>query len=139
MELPEHLISDQIKRGAIFFSNIFEEIGHPKYFIVVGVAENTIVGFFFINSDIHPSIKNKPELLNMQCPLKRSDYPFLKYDSFLCATNIITRSKDNLIKSIRTGNTTYVGDLKEDLMESILHYARESRLFKPIEKKQFFY
>lgn len=41
------LSSVLIKRGSIFHSCEFKDIGHCKYFIVIGEDRNNYVGFFF--------------------------------------------------------------------------------------------
>lgn len=50
-------IADSIKRGDILLSE-FDGIDHRKFFVVMGVSEDKICGFFFINSNIHPAIFN---------------------------------------------------------------------------------
>lgn len=139
MELPASIIEETIKRGTILLSSIFEEIDHCKYFVIIGVSEEYIAGFFFINSNIHPSLYSKQEQLSMQYPIKRSDYKFLKYDSFLCATNILTRSKKQLAESVKKGMTKVIGELKDEHLNDVLEMARNSILFSKIEKRKYFY
>lgn len=86
MEIPVSLLEHSIRRGTILHSTFFEEIGHGKFFAVMGISQDSVAGFFFINSNIHPAIFGKPEQLALQYPLKKEHYSFLKYDSFLCAT-----------------------------------------------------
>lgn len=69
MEIPVTAIADSIKRGDILLSE-FDGIDHRKFFVVMGVSEDKICGFFFINSNIHPAIFNKQEQLNLQYPLR---------------------------------------------------------------------
>lgn len=57
MEIPVTAIADSIKRGDILLSE-FDGIDHRKFFVVMGVSEDKICGFFFINSNIHPAIFN---------------------------------------------------------------------------------
>lgn len=118
---------------------MFEEIGHGKFFVVMGVTKDFIAGFFFINSNIHKSLMGKPEQLAMQYLLKHTDYDFLRYDSFLCASNIIRRHKNYIAHSIAIGKTELVGNLKEEHLKDVLEMARESRLFSKVEKEMFFY
>ncbi len=139
MELPANLIESSITRGTILHSTIFEEIDHGKYFVIIGVSEEQIAGFFFINSNIHPSLESKPEQFSMQYPMKKADYPFLRYDSFLCATNIITKKRSDLVKSIQSNITTIIGSMKKEHVLDVLEMVRESRLFSKIEKRKFFY
>lgn len=139
MEIPESAISDQIRRGVILHSDMFEDIDHGKFFVVMGVSKDFIAGFFFINSNIHRSLFGKQEQLNMQYPLKKSDYNFLKYDSFLCASSLIRRHKNYICQSISYGETKFIGNLKEEHIEEVLQMARESRLFSKKDKQDFFY
>ena len=88
MELPRTLIESRIDRGAILHSTMFENIDHGKLFVIVGVNEEHVAGFFFINSNINIHIEGKQEQMDMQYPLRKADYSFLRYDSFLSATRI---------------------------------------------------
>lgn len=139
MELPIELIQLSIKRGSILLSDSFEDIDHAKFFAVIGVYKDKIAGFFFINSRIHPIIQAKPEQYAMQYQLRRRDYDFLRYDSFLSANNLLTRPIADLVKSMQEGQTSVVGQLIDEDLSSILIACRESDLFSPKEKRQFFY
>lgn len=139
MEIPVSLLEDNIRRGTILHSTFFEEIGHGKFFAVMGISQDSVAGFFFINSNIHPAIFGKPEQLALQYPLKKEHYGFLKYDSFLCATNIVTCSRNRLAESILCGKTSVKGDLREQDLSQILSLVRQSGLFSNIEKLSYFY
>ncbi|MBD9177580.1 MAG: hypothetical protein EGP82_00105 [Odoribacter splanchnicus] len=139
MELPVSLLAASIKRGSILHSTIFENIDHGKFFVIIGITEEYIAGFFFINSNIHKSLWGKQEQLAMQYPLKHTDYTFLEYDSFLCATDILKREKEELVKSISEGVTSIIGYLQEDHLQEILEMVRQSKLFSNKDKRDFFY
>ena len=139
MELPKAAYESLITRGTILGASDFEDIDHEKFFVIIGVYDDCIAGFFFINSNIHPSIQKKPEQLAMQYFMKRSDYSFLKYDSFLCATNILTRKKSELAENIQKGTIKIYDSMKEEHLEDLLEKLRESKLFSKIDKKRFFY
>ena len=117
---------------------MFNDIDHGKFFVVIGVSKDFIVGFFFINTNIHKSLYNKQEQFSMQYPLKHSDYDFLRYDSFLCATNIITRDRHYIAESIKAGKTQYIGELNQGHLEEVLEMVRNSKLFSKMEKEAFF-
>ena len=102
MEIPVSAIADSIQRGDILLSE-FDGIDHRKFFVVMGVSEDKICGFFFINSNIHPAIFNKQDQLDLQYPLNHTDYPFLKYDSFLCASSVIERKISDISAGIQIG------------------------------------
>lgn len=139
MELPSALIGDTIRRGQIFHSSIFQDINHGKFFVVIGVTETEVAGFFYINSKVNTNVQKKPDQLAMQYLIKAADYPFLKYDSYINATNVITRSKDELTKSIEEGRTCLVSSMNDDHLDDLLDKVRGSKLFSPIDKKSYFY
>jgi len=139
MELPVELTENLIERGSILHSDIFADIDHGKFFVIIGVDKDFIAGFFFINSNINKAIWNKEDQLAMQYHLKKEDYDFLRYNSFLNATNIITRSRKELSESIREGRTSMIGHLKQEHLDDVLDMVRNSKLFNKIEKSRFFY
>ena len=139
MEVPSSLIESQIDRGTILHSTMFENIDHGKFFVIIGVNEEYIAGFFFINSNINIYINGKQEQLNMQYPLRKADYDFLKYDSFLSATNIEKIPRSKIVDTISTGITEIIGTMKQEHIDELLEKARESILFSPKQIKQFFY
>lgn len=139
MDLPAQLLQLSIARGSILLSDSFEDIDHAKFFAIIGVYEDTIAGFFFINSRIHPIIEAKPEQFAMQYPLRKSDYEFLKYDSFLGANELQTRPIASLVKSMQDGQTSIVGQLTDEDLAVVLDACRNSELFSAKEKRQFFY
>lgn len=139
MQLPSQLVNNFIKRGSILHSTDFKDIDHGKFFVIIGVTDNCIAGFFFINSRIHPSIIGKSEQFAMQYPLKASNYEFLKYDSFLSASTIIKKSKAEISKSIEFNMTTFKGSLIQEDLDNVLEMLRASKLYSKKEKELFFY
>lgn len=139
MELPATLIDSTIRRGQIFHSSIFDDIDHGKFFVVIGVTDNEVAGFFYINSNINPNVNRKQEQTLMQYKILAQDYNFLKHDSYINATNIITRSKKELNESVTAGRTSLIDSLKNEHLTQLLEKVRNSKLFSPIEKKKFFY
>lgn len=137
MNVPETLLAEQVDRGTILLSNIFDDIDHSKFFVIIGVSETHVAGFFFINSNINRYIMGKPEQLAMQYQMRKADYPFLKYDSFLSATAIRKIPKTKLAETISDGRTKFVGVMKEQHIDEILEAARNSILFSKAEKRQF--
>ena len=137
MELPIQVITQNIQRGDILLSD-FDGIDHRKFFVVMGINEAKVCGFFFINSNIQRAIFNKQELLDMQYPLKHSDYPFLKYDSFLCASSVIERSVEAISKGIDDGTTTIIGRLKDEHIEDVIDMVRNSKVISNKQKQMFF-
>ena len=139
MELPVVLVDHTIRRGQIFHSTMFDDIDHGKFFVVIGVTDEEVAGFFYVNSNINSNVITKQEQYAMQYKILAQDYAFLKYDSYINATNIITRSKKELSESISAGRTTLVDSLQDKHLDELLKKVRESRLFSKFEKRKFFY
>ena len=59
MDLPVTLVDSLVCRGQILHSDIFEDIDHAKFLVVIGVSDESIAGFFHINSKINRFINNK--------------------------------------------------------------------------------
>ncbi len=139
MEIPLQLLSVHIDRGAILHSYGFEDIDHGKFFVIVGVSKEMVAGFFYINSNINRYIYSKPELFAMQCPIKKEDYPFLKYDSFICGSDLIKLPKSIIVRQLQEDKAQFVGRLKDDDMTMLLEAARKSEIFNKADIRSFFY
>lgn len=139
MEIPNSLLEQQIDRGTILHSTMFENIDHGKFFVIIGVNEEFVAGFFFVNSNVNIHIEDKQEQLDMQYPLRKSDYNFLHHDSFLSATKIEKIKRSRLIETINDGITEIIGNMRKEHMDELLERARESILFSKQQIKQFLY
>ena len=138
MEIPVSLIECSIGRGDILLSE-FDGIDHQKFFVVMGVSEDKVCGFFFINSNIHPAIFNKQEQLNLQYPLLHRDYEFLKYNSFLCASSVIERKLSDITEGIKNRTTMVIGKMKEEHVAEVVEMVRASKVTSDRHKRMFFY
>lgn len=139
MELPSELLQVLVERGQILYSNIFTNIDHPKFFVVVGVTDDEIAGFFYINSRINTNVNTKEEQLRLQYPISKDDYDFLSHDSYISATNVVTLPKNVIVQSMQQGQTLVKGKRLNYHMNDILNKVRSSRLFSKIIKDRFFY
>ena len=139
MKLPSELVKILVERGQILYSNIFANIDHPKFFVVVGVTEDEVAGFFYINSRINTNVNTKEEQLRLQFPISKDDYDFLSHDSYISATNVVTLPRDVIVRSMQSGQTLIKGKLLDNHMNDILDKVRSSRLFSKITKDRFFY
>lgn len=138
MDLPDSLISSiAIGRGTILLSSLFKEIGHSKFFVIIGEGAEDLIGFFFINSDIHPHIMRKQAYLDLQYPIRSEDYPFLSHLSFVCASDVKRLKKSIVVDSITKGETSIKGMLHDEHLSEILALVRTSPLFSKADKHFF--
>jgi len=126
-----------ITRGTVLHGN-FDNIDHLKFFVVIGENDRQLVGFFFINSDIHQSVRNKQDQFEMQMQIRRADYSFLNHDSFIGADKIKTISKNRIVSDVANQTTQIKGSLTEEDLNMLLETIRGSKLFSKIEKDTFF-
>ena len=128
---------DLIKRGAILHSETFDFVDHGKFFFIMCVSHGEVAGFFFINSVINKWIHGKEEMLAMQYPMRKADYGFLRYDSFLAAQELLKIPISKIESDMEKWQTIFKALMKEEHVNEVLQLARHSKLFKPKDKKNF--
>jgi disulfide oxidoreductase YuzD len=133
-----YLTKLQIQRGAIFHSKNINNITHGKFFVVVGQDEENIVGFFFINSKIDNSIIANKSFFDMQMPIKKENYPFLDYLSYIDCHEIKKIRKEDFCERIESNDIEYKTILIEEDLRLMMEAVRESIVFSTIEKNNFF-
>lgn len=104
----------------------------------MGVSQGRVVGFFFINSNIHRTVESKPALFALQYPIKRGDYSFLSHSSFIGCESLQEWAYDDLLDSINKGETEYKATLHETHIEEILEQVRQSEVFSEEEIECYF-
>lgn len=127
-----------IQRGAILKGEIFPDIDHSKYFVIMGEDEHHLLGFCFINSNIHRSLLDKQLQLDLQYPLLKNNYDFLHHNSFVCASSLCKLSKDYITKGLNSGEIRFIDTLHNEDLEPILQAIQASPLFSKIDKQRFF-
>jgi hypothetical protein len=95
-EAKTAIVTSALEQGDVFLMNLSPKEGvtpkknehsRDKYFVVLGVDENKLVGALLINSAINPNIPQ--ELKDLHYPLYAKDYRFLKHNSFVNCGNLI--------------------------------------------------
>lgn len=109
----------------------------PKFFVIIGESETHVIGYFFINSNINNYVQRR-KFYDMQMPIKRNEYPFLKYDSFIGAHELNMIDKSLLAEELASGETSIKGCLNIEDMDRLLEAAKASDLFSPYEKDTYF-
>lgn len=135
----DKLFKFSLKKGAVFL-NKFEEIDHPKFFIVAGLSTDKVFTCsVYINSNIHPAIMKKQTLLDLQVPLKGSKYNFLDHDSFVCCSTPLPIETENISKWINETKSCQIkGQLDEEDLENITNTLINSGLFTDEEIELYF-
>ena len=129
-----------IKRGAILYSKeLFKKtVGHPKYFVIIGEDDKNYKGYFYINSNIHECIQHKEQQSKLQYVVRKEDYPFLDYYSYVNCATLMNFPKQYLKDCILNNTVIIEGELNQFDLDNILKSVRESDLYSPKEKKTYF-
>ena len=135
----DKLFKMSLQKGAVFI-NKFNEIYHPKFFIIVGLSKDKVFTCsVYINSNIPPAIMNKQSLLDLQVPVKGSKYNFLTHDSFVCCSTPLLIEAVNILKWIEETKTCSIkGQLDVEDLENVTTTLINSGLLSDEEIEIYF-
>ena len=88
-------------------------------FVVIVCIDNTPLGFF-INSNIHPYVQNRPKLLECQILIRASDNWFLNHDSYIDCTQLYQFGDDNLVDGREIANEEIKNEIKRVVSNATL-------------------
>ena len=137
--IKDKLFKKSLQKGAVFI-NKFNEIDHPKFFIIVGLSDDKVFTCsVYINSNIPPAIMNKQSLLDLQVPIKGSKYNFLTHDSFVCCSTPLPIETENIQKWIEEAKTCSIkGQLDVEDLENVTTTLINSGLLSDEEIEIYF-
>ncbi|WPO89855.1 hypothetical protein [Chryseobacterium sp. HR92] len=116
--------------GAVFFLFI-EEFQKKKYFIVLGEDDHSyLFATFYVNTTINYNFVENQEVEKLHIVLKKAEYPFLKYDSFLNLSEHFPKTKISLEEEFKKDDKCLVYTLTDEQ----LHYLRKAFKENPIIK-----
>lgn len=125
-------------KGEVFL-NKFPEIAHPKFFIIVGLSNDKLYTCsVYINSDIHPSLKAKQALLNLQVPITKNNNSFLHHDSYACCSTLLPIETDKIAEWKDKGTCKVIGQVSDQDLEIITNTILGSNLLSGEEIEQYF-
>ena len=135
-EIEEHL-----QLGNIWHSDLFKEteIGHGKFFVVAGAIDDSVYGYFFINSHINFNVNRHMEQAELQLEIYNTDYPFLTKDkSFIGAANLEVFPKQKFLESVTEGKTKWKCMMKEEHIDILCDKINKSSLYSRRIKRLLF-
>lgn len=135
----DKLFKLSLSKGAVFL-NKFDQIDHPKFFIVAGLsADKVFTCSVYINSNIPSAIMSKQSILDLQVPLKGSKYRFLDHDSFVCCSTLLPIETEKIRKWIYETKTCEIkGQLDDEDIENITITLIKSGLLSEEEIDLYF-
>lgn len=96
----------------------FPELTKPKFLVLVSGDDSDYLSFL-INSEIHPYIASKPNLLQCQVPISASSHNFLHHDSHIACHEVFLLRKEDVIRSILADPTSIKGIISQLLRDEI--------------------
>ncbi|MDK9431472.1 hypothetical protein [Gallibacterium anatis] len=134
--IVQSVISNHLKAGAVL--RIFCDFTTPPKHKFVMVASVTPLQVFIINSEIHPYIRNNPDLLADQVDIPQADHSFLSHDSILnCIQAHQAFNISHLQQALLSDfSQIYKGNLRPYVLRNVIDVIEKSVNLPPITKKQ---
>lgn len=129
-----------IKVGSIIYIYI-EEFNKNKYFIILGENDTEYTfASFYINTNINANFATNKEIEKLHVLLKKEDYPFLKYDSYLNLNELFPKTKYSLQAEYDKNNKCLVYQLTDEQLYFLRKLFREQSTVKGkiLKKYKFF-
>ncbi len=127
-EVLSKLASNTVSVGDVYEINMTTQNGltlksgyksRNKYFVVLGFDENGIAyGGVVINSHINYNMDTT--ITDFLMPIKKSKYPFLRYDSFVDCSKLMTA------EARKFNEWHYLGSINDDDVAIIIGTIKES-------------
>ena len=116
--------------GIILKNNALQR---TKYFVVVGHdQDNGLIGSLLVNSNVNENVINTKILLDCQFPLKKNDYDFLYYDSYLDCSELFELNKIKILQ-----NGMEIGELTLRDKMLVTEHLRDSEVISAKMKKRY--
>ncbi len=137
-EKHKEIVRQSINVGDVFLKK-FEEAEHEKFFIIAGISKEKIyVCSVFINSRIHPSVINKPNIYKLHIPLLKTQNDFLSHDSYANCSYPISLDVDKITDGIVNSSCKVIGNINESDLGFIQKAIIESGLLSDDEITLYF-
>ncbi|MDE5783527.1 MAG: hypothetical protein K2I98_01460 [Prevotella sp.] len=128
-DVADKIAQDNIKIGDVHMLVLDKSNGitskdgeetRDKFFIVLGFdKDGNVIGGLVINSKINYKLPSS--VTDYQLPVSVQQCPFLKHNSFVNCSKLITANKNKF------GKTTYKGEITDsELMRQIVNTVKES-------------
>ena len=109
-------------------------LNKDKYFLLLSSSSSGATAQFVINSKINKFIANRPHLQSSQFRINKSDYKFLKYDSFINCTDVKWwYTKEKIEKQIEKNPNRIKGLLTNNHLRIIIEIVLRSSTIPPIQ------
>lgn len=126
-----------IQVGSVFYLYI-DEFEKHKYFIVLGEDDKSFLfATFYVNTSINYNFVENPEVEKLHYILKKSEYPFLKYDSYLNLNEHFPKTKASLQEEFEKDEKCLVYTLTEEQQHFLRKVFCENPIIKGKVKKKY--
>jgi hypothetical protein len=137
-EKHKEILRQSINIGDVYLKK-FEEASHEKLFIIAGISkEKVYVCSVFINSKIHPSVVNKPNIYKLHIPLLKSKNDFLRHDSYANCSYPFPLEVDKITDGVVNSSCKVIGKINKTDLVFIQKAIIESGLLSDDEIALYF-
>lgn len=122
-----------IKRGTVFFMHVnFTNPPKEKFCMVIDCTSNSDkVALVVINTVPNQNVYRTQALISLHYKITKSDYPFLKHDSYVDCANLVEFDKTTLYDGAVANPNSLKGEIMDAHMPNIITNIHNSTLIKP--------
>lgn len=127
----------QLKPGVVVKLEAVLDDGRPKKkrFVVLHVTDDVFV--CVMNSEIHPLILGNARRLNCQVEVLSDKYSFADKDCHFDCSKTFTFRKSEVLNQLVSEPAWILGNIDEELRDSIRSAIQASPLISPVERSSF--
>lgn len=119
-EARRQYILAKLKPGCVLRLEIkFPEKSKPK-FLVLAAEDDSDYLTFFINTEIHPFIRSKPQLLQCQVKIDAAEHLFLQYTSHLACHEVKMLRREEVVHALMQDTSRLKGQISDAARNEIL-------------------
>ena len=119
-ELLRPRIEAALKPGCVIKLLVkFPQITKQKFLVLVADDDPEYLTFI-VNSEIHPFISDRPQLLQCQVAIDVANHDFLDHDSHIACHEILPMKREDVIKTLMGDPSAIKGDVSPDVRAQIV-------------------
>ncbi len=98
-----------------------------KYYIVLGkINEGILLASFYINSNLNGIIMRSPVLSDLQHLIRKNNYSFLSYDSYVDCSKLNQHSFSEVLNQVKHNPVIVVGQITREDFNIVVEMMKRS-------------
>lgn len=113
----------------------FSDKTKPKFLVLVA-DDDPEIWTFVVNSEIHPYVAARADLLKCQVKIPAADHRFLARDSYLACDKVLHLHRDEVIRELMARLDCIKGAISSEVRDQILAAVKFAKTLTPMEKSR---